>query len=227
MLEDKPDSLSQNKEQNKSLALVQAAIQMRVDTSGNKYIDDQYRSPRITTTTFEQGIKDASGITILESDFPDSGGKGTVLDATVKGGIPGLRKDPNALQEAVDIKVKVPIIKSPYNLDRSDALNVLSTIEEAYVLDAIRTKQQELYPGTKPFVPDSVLVQNINGKPALAMEKVDQKDKIVNHVLGRNAAILTPQQFKSACKQYFMLLDVIHSAGFTCLDKKSSDIHYV
>ncbi len=202
-------------------ALVQEAIELSSYGDG-KYRADTLRSPRITREAFDHGLPDISGLKVFKTSesMLGKGYRNTVYRGEVKGGVPGLRGDHTALGETLHVAVKTTTVDTR-QIDLQTAGNILAIIEEAYVLSAIRNKQQELYPGSNTFVPDSVLAQNYQGVPALVMEHVDRSTLLL-----RQKDRITPQQMRSAFVQYFQLQDVIHQAGFTCEDVKGGDFFY-
>lgn len=203
-------------------ALVQEAIRLIATYDGKEYNDDNLRSPQVTEGTFARALPDASGLVVDRTRYGElgRGAVGTVFKAKARGGIPGLRGE-IVTSEELPIAVKATTVDLHGGIDHSTAKWILSTIEEAHVLDVIRQKQRELYPGSKPFVIDSVLVQNYRGSSALVMEYVDD-----NYNIFRQRGKLTPRQLRSACKQYFQLQDVIHEVGFSCNDVKDGDVFY-
>lgn len=202
-------------------ALIQNAINTIKSYDGS-YRDDNLRSPEITEATLARSLPDASNITIERTRAGELGKGviGKIFVGKTKGGIPGLRGETTTTEE-IKIAIKTPTIDRSRIMDFWYAKEIVSTIEEAHVLEEIRQKQQELYPGSKSFVPDSVLIKNYRGAPALAMELVDNKNDLYS-----SERTLTPQQLRSAFAQYLKLQDVIHTAGFTCRDVKGGDIFY-
>lgn len=202
-------------------ALVEEAMRLVSDNKG-EYDDPNLTSREITERTLSQGLADAPGLVVDRTERGEvgKGVVGTVFTGRAKGGVDGLQGRP-ATSEVLPVAVKATALGSG-RIDHSEAKNILGTIEEAHTLEAIRREQQRLYPGSMPLVVDSVLLQNYRGVPALIMEYVNPRDG-----LWRQNDTLTPQQLKSACVQYFKLLDVIHNAGFTCNDKKGGDIFYL
>lgn len=188
-----------------------------------RYDSDNLRSPTITENTFAAALPDSLGLVVDRTGYGEigKGALGTVYKGKARGGIPGLRGEGTASSEQEPVVLKAPTIDSRVSLDYRTAQDVLNSIEEAYVLDLIRITQKSLYPGTRPFVPDSVLLQNYRGAPALVMEYVDHEYDIY-----RQRDTLTPEQLRSASVQYFQLQDVIHTAGFTCNDVKGGDFFY-
>ncbi len=175
--------------------------------SRKEYIHDRFRSPEITRQTFEQGLPDVSGITIEDRPVSEAGGTSIVWKGRVAGGLPGLQG-----RATTDAEVPI-VVKAPKGLEE----NVLEIIEEAYTLQAIREAQRRLYPETRSFVPDSVLIQDFRGAPALAEE------------YARDIAVpsrLTPEQRRSVCVQFFKLQHVMHEAGIAQTDRKPSDLSY-
>ena len=136
----------------------------------------------------------------------ETGGKSNIYDGTVNDEVLRLLYGNETPNKEVSVIIKEPIVDGSNKSYGSGELNILSTIEEAYVLDSIRRKQGEMYPGSKPFVPKSVLLQDFNGVPALVMEKLDRRKDNLMYQLSN----LTPQQFQSICIQYFKLVDIIH-----------------
>lgn len=204
-------------------AVVDGSIKQLASSYKDEYYNDNLRSPETTRKTYAAALAEAPGLVV---DRTHSGelGKGavaTIYRGSVKGGIPGLRGSPTASTESMPVAVKTTTIDARVSIDRSTAEDVLATIEEAYVLDSIRRTQRSVYPGSRPFVPDSVLLQNYRGVPALVMEYIDHKYDIY-----RQKDTLTPAQLRSLSVQYFQLQDVIHTAGFTCNDVKGGDFFY-
>lgn len=205
------------------------AISPQLQTGTNS----EMRSPAVEVIQEENGVlffsgpwTEVSGALIdglNEQGLPisDTGGGSTVKRARARGGIDGLRQgtqDGEPVQIAVKIPKRTDTPNAPKEFnDEKFQYWVNSIRSEGIVLDRIRAKQQELFPGSQSHVPDSVLV-NLNGLPAVAMELIPS-----SHSIWR--ALDTPQQAQDALVQYGELVATMHALGIAVSDRASSDVY--
>lgn len=155
-----------------------------------------------------------------------SNGEGTlsfVRRAKVKGGLDYLRGG-NIIDTTSNVIVKIPNITNPETTNdyrRKRAQDYI--LHEGQVLQLIRAKQQELFPGHQPSIPDAVLVTQPNSLPAIVMEEIPQVNKLNNLAWTQS---INADDLHIALTQYFELIAAGYELGFCDADKLIQNCYY-
>lgn len=153
-----------------------------------------------------------------------SGGEGDVWKGTVFGGLPALKGETVSDPENETVAVKIPSTLIS-NLETKH--RVKSFDKEYRILRLLKDTEKRLFPNSPQHFCE-VELANVRSQSALVMELIPKKNELYNQCGApyTKETPLNPGQFQSALNQYFEVLEIVHSLGFSCTDRKEWDIYY-